>query len=68
MLHHARGTAVHTELRDLAHELLWDLAGVGAGTGRAVPGVLWGRRVAPAEPAARGDGAFGSLRRRLGDW
>lgn len=40
ILHHARGTAVHTELRDLAHELLWDLSGADA-----TPGVLWGRRM-----------------------
>lgn len=42
ILHHARGTAVHAELRDLADELLRDLA-----TGEAGPSgdqdVLWGR-------------------------
>lgn len=49
ILHSARGTSVHTELRDLAHELLWDLAGFGRNS-RNAPSAMWGRRVT-AHPA-----------------
>lgn len=57
LLHHARGTAVHGELRDLAHELLWDLAGVAASETDETPGVFWGRRVG----TSGSDGAQGQL-------
>jgi cellulose biosynthesis protein BcsQ len=42
ILHHARGTAVHGELRDLADEILRDLAAGEAGPPEAQD-VLWGR-------------------------
>jgi cellulose biosynthesis protein BcsQ len=60
ILHHARGTAVHTEVRDLAHELLWDLAGFERDTGDTAPATLWGRRVT-ARPVGAG---FGQRHRR----
>ncbi|MBW2267835.1 MAG: ParA family protein [Deltaproteobacteria bacterium] len=60
ILHRARGTAVHAELRSLAHELLWDLAGFERYVGAAAPLATWGRRVA-ARPA---DGEYGGPRRR----
>jgi cellulose biosynthesis protein BcsQ len=52
ILHRARGTAVYTELRDLTHELLWDLAGFERDAGDA-PRAMWGRRVT-ARPAGHG--------------
>jgi cellulose biosynthesis protein BcsQ len=70
ILHHARGTGVHAELRELAHELLWELEELDAARGRRPdPSVLWGRRVAPdpAPPGGReGPLAAGFVRRRQG--
>jgi cellulose biosynthesis protein BcsQ len=75
ILHHARGTAVHGELRELAREVLRDLDGLASG-GRdgGEPGVLWGRTRSDSAqrrpgpfPARRRSGAvdwLGSLRRR----
>ena len=63
VLHNARGTTVHTELRDLAHELLWDLAGMASSHDEAVPGVFWGRRVTAREPDPPSS-VFGRLRER----
>ena len=68
ILHHARGTAVHAELRELAHELLWDLEELDAARARrSDPPVLWGRRVQPEpRPAGGPQGPLGvaGLRRR----
>ena len=70
ILHHARGTGVHTELRELAHELLWELEELDAARlRRPDPSVLWGRRVAPEPgPAGGREGplAAGPARRRQG--
>jgi len=68
ILHHARGTAAHGQLRDLALELLHDLSlsrplpGQGDG-----PDELWGRPAAPAPvrvPAPAGVRRIIPLRRR----
>jgi cellulose biosynthesis protein BcsQ len=50
ILHHALGTAVHGELRELAREVLGEFHSIGTGGGEdAEPAVLWGKRVdAPA--------------------
>ncbi len=65
ILHHARGTAVHRELRDLAGELLRDFevlttrkpdSGAPATTRKpdsGGPAALWGRRVGVPEPGRR---------------
>jgi cellulose biosynthesis protein BcsQ len=70
ILHHARGTGVYAELRDLAHELLWELEALDAARVRRTdPPVLWGRRVAPEPvPAGGREGSLapGFLRRRQG--
>jgi chromosome partitioning protein len=50
ILHHARGTAVHTEMHALARELLRDLEGSEGAGGGDEPRVLWGSRV-PLAPA-----------------
>jgi cellulose biosynthesis protein BcsQ len=54
ILHHARGTAVHAELRALAEEVLADLARLGRVAPAAVaggPAAEWGRAsAAPARP------------------
>ncbi len=67
ILHHAKGTAAHGQLRDLAEEVLQDL-GL---TRRPVPeresAVLWGRpREAALRPALESltSGILGALRRR----
>jgi cellulose biosynthesis protein BcsQ len=59
ILHAARGTAVHTELRDLAHELLWDLAGFRQNSDDA-PSALWERQMSERPTGA----GLGWLRRR----
>jgi cellulose biosynthesis protein BcsQ len=58
ILHHARGTAVHGELRRLAEEILDDLAELAAAAGseRAAggePAALWGPRLASRPEIAR---------------
>jgi len=57
ILHHARGTAVHAEMRALAEELLADLEAIGAlaAADAAAPSASWGRRAEPAQrpPLAR---------------
>jgi len=65
ILHHARGTAAHGQMRDLAEEVLRDL-GLGRSAG-SEPAVLWGPRPGDAlGPALQGlaHGIFGALRRR----
>jgi len=60
ILHHAQGTAVHRELRELTEEILSDLGLERAA--RESPGELWGRKlieVLPPRPLAR---------RRPTDW
>jgi cellulose biosynthesis protein BcsQ len=54
VLHHARGTAVHRELRDLAGEMLRDFEALTARepeSGEAA--VLWGRRIGAPGPGGR---------------
>jgi cellulose biosynthesis protein BcsQ len=56
ILHHARGTAVHRELYDLARELLRDLEALTAREhASGEPAVLWGHRVGVPEPVGRAD-------------
>jgi cellulose biosynthesis protein BcsQ len=54
ILHHARGTAVHAEMRALAEEVLADLLAIGAlaasPRAEAQQATLWGPRAAPARP------------------
>lgn len=65
ILHHAQGTAVHRELRELTLEILADLAGSEAATRTAANDVLWGPRmdVDVLDPGG-GPGFLGGLRRR----
>ncbi len=64
ILHHARGTAVHAEFRELTEEILRDLARLAPRARRPAagpPAELWGRRLdvrvsTPAPPAAGGSG------------
>ncbi len=51
ILHHARGTAVHGQMRELTHEVLEDLgmAPVARPT-KQEPSVLWGKRRLAAKP------------------
>ncbi len=71
ILHHARGTAVHSEMRELTEEILADLARLAPRARRSAgpPAELWGRRLdvrppKPAAPAAGGSGrSIGAGRR-----
>ena len=44
ILHHARGTAIHSELRELTREVLRDLDGLPASGNGPESAVLWGKR------------------------
>jgi hypothetical protein len=60
ILHHARGTAVHRELHDLARELLHDFeALIPREPESGEPAVLWGRPVGALEPGGRPPAAGG---------
>ena len=59
ILHHARGTAVHGEMRELAREVLRDLEAVGGGRLGREPDVLWGRRLDRVDRLQRFTGAVG---------
>ena len=63
ILHHARGTAVHSELRELTEEILADLARLAPSTRRPAadpPAELWGRRLDVRAPALAAPAAGGS--------
>ncbi len=72
ILHHARGTAVHAEFRELTEEILWDLARLAPRARRPAagpPAELWGRRLdvrapMPTPTAAGGSGTTIGARRR----
>ncbi len=59
ILHHARGTAVHGEMRELAREVLRDLQALGDGRLGREPDVLWGRRLDRVDRPQRLTGAVG---------
>ncbi len=51
ILHHARGTAVHGQMRELTHEVLQDLGMAPVARPTAdEPSVLWGKRRLAAAP------------------
>jgi cellulose biosynthesis protein BcsQ len=52
ILHHARGTAIHGELRELTREVLRDLEGLAGVDGGGDPAVSWGRRADGARPSS----------------
>ena len=73
ILHHARGTAVHVQMRELTQEVLEDLglASFAAAEEEAMkeePAILWGKRrlaaVTSRRPATRASELFGAPRRR----
>jgi cellulose biosynthesis protein BcsQ len=55
ILHHARGTAIHGELREWTREVLRDLEGLAGVDGGADPAVLWGRRADEARSPSASD-------------
>jgi chromosome partitioning protein len=59
ILHHARGTTVHGELRELAREVLRDLEGLSGGRVGEEPAVLWGPRLDRVDPPRGLDEAVG---------
>ncbi len=60
ILHHARGTAVHGEMRELAREVLRDLTAMGGGRRGGEPDVLWGRRLDRVDRPQRFLGGVGA--------
>ena len=64
ILHHARGTAVHRELHDLAGELLRDFEALTTWEpDRGGAAVLWGRRLGAPEPGGHAAAEAGAGRR-----
>ncbi len=59
ILHHARGTAVHGEMRELAREVMRDLEALGGGEGGGKSDVLWGRRLDRIDQPRRFHGVAG---------
>lgn len=53
ILHHARGTAVHGELRELAREVLLDLESLSGGRHGGESAALWGPRLDRVNPPHR---------------
>ncbi len=66
ILHHARGTAVHGQMRELTHEVLQDLGMAPVARPTAdEPAVLWGKRRLVAAPhSARPTTATGAMELR----
>jgi len=67
ILHHARGTAVHAEMRALAEEVLADLAELLAPADAGARAAVWGRGAAPPRPPlarARATSILEAFRRR----
>ncbi len=65
ILHHARGTAVHAEFRELTEEILRDLARLAPRARRpaaGAPAELWGRRLDVRPPPSEAPAAAGSSR------
>lgn len=67
ILHHARGTAVHAEMRELAREVLRDLEGLSGAASDSEPGALWGRATLPVERPAAAEVRRLRVRPRLGE-
>ena len=67
ILHHARGTAIHGELRELTREVLRDLEGLAGVDGGGDPAVSWGRRADGARAPSPGNVHRLRARARFGE-